>query len=440
MSLIDIVRSAWGFSGIAPRRIVDQNAFGNLIVEDNEGRYWRICPEELECEVVASSAGELEDLRATEDFGDDWKMEELVAIAASKLGAPGEGRCYCLKLPGVLGGEYEADNIGTIELGELLEFAGNLAAQIKDLPDGTRIVLEADDDEDGDDDGQDEDEGYDEDDEAYEDDEEYEARRQEMLERLVAAPQKEVLGIVLLGNLHLARESDEEPWMVGVTMTEWKFDAGSLNTTPLELVCEAQDEDLDALETALEANAVIRARARIIHDEETGEYEGLLDELVGSDSDPELQARLGELTKPIVVEDEQLGTLIYDRELEQYDGTLDWNGTPVTLHVAVENPDAHEAGRSVAHALVRDQKLWAQRVADYAAQELLELKNESWLEEEESEATAEDFGARMTLETILVSRDGSFEFWHNDGDLFWGHSIVIAGNLEDGLDDADIPG
>ncbi len=432
MSLIDIVRSAWSFNGLVPRRIVDQNAFGNLIVEDDEGRYWRICPEELECDIIASSAGELEDLRASDDFAEDWKMEELVTAAAAELGAPGEGRCYCLKVPGVLGGEYDGDNVGTIELGELLESAGNLAAQIKDLPDGANIVLETDEDED--EDGQDEDE----DEDGY--DEEYEAHRREMLGRLVAAPQREVVGVVLLGNLHLARETDDDPWTVGVTVAEWRFKDGELTRAPLELVCEVKDDDLDALETLLDANIVIRARARVVHDEDTGEYAGLLDELIGSDNDAELQARLAELTKPIIVEDERLGRLVYDREFEQYDGSIDWNGASVTLHVYVDDPDEHEAACATARGLLRDQKAWAKRVADYAVQELLELKNESWLEEDESEVAAQDFVARMTLNTIAVSGDGSFEFWHDDGGLFWGHSIVIAGSLEGGLVDADIPG
>ncbi len=46
----------------------------------------------------------------------------------------------------------------------------------------------------------------------------------------------------------------------------------------------------------------------------------------------------------------------------------------------------------------------------------------------------------MSLASISVSEEGSFSFWHSDGDLFWGHSIMIAGNLTDGLTDADIPG
>ena len=45
----------------------------------------------------------------------------------------------------------------------------------------------------------------------------------------------------------------------------------------------------------------------------------------------------------------------------------------------------------------------------------------------------------MKLQSIVFYPDGDFNFWYDDGDLFWGHSIAISGNLE-GLKDADIPG
>lgn len=46
----------------------------------------------------------------------------------------------------------------------------------------------------------------------------------------------------------------------------------------------------------------------------------------------------------------------------------------------------------------------------------------------------------MKLESISIQPNGEFEFWHNDGDLFYGHSIQISGSLEKGLTHSDIPG
>ena len=137
MELVEIVRSAWGFTGLVPVRVLDINAFGNLLVEDAGGRTWRICPEELSCEIVAASPHETESIR----LSDDWKMDQLVDLATAVLGTPGTGRCFCLKVPGALGGQYAEKNIGTISIAELIAFAGDLASQVKDLPDGAQINL-----------------------------------------------------------------------------------------------------------------------------------------------------------------------------------------------------------------------------------------------------------------------------------------------------------
>jgi hypothetical protein len=62
------------------------------------------------------------------------------------------------------------------------------------------------------------------------------------------------------------------------------------------------------------------------------------------------------------------------------------------------------------------------------------------LEEGQDELLPEEFKARMTLDAITVRPDGSFEFWHRDGDMFWGHAIHISGSLLNGPTGADIPG
>ena len=68
-------------------------------------------------------------------------MQALVTKAQEHLGPLSEGRKYCLVTPGVLGGEYAISNIKTAPLVELVRISGDLASQIKDLPDGAQIQL-----------------------------------------------------------------------------------------------------------------------------------------------------------------------------------------------------------------------------------------------------------------------------------------------------------
>jgi len=118
-----------------PARIRYTNAFGNVLVEDEGGQFWRICPEELSCAPLGTSVDELQALQSSTD----WRMERLVALATASLGTPADGRCFCLKIPAALGGKYEVENFGTVTVQELVAFSGDVAFQIKDLPNGAQV-------------------------------------------------------------------------------------------------------------------------------------------------------------------------------------------------------------------------------------------------------------------------------------------------------------
>jgi hypothetical protein len=115
--------------------------FGNVIFTDEDGQYWRICPEELSCEVVVTNAEEFEKLQNTNGYVEDWTMQALVERVQPTLGLLTAERCYCLKIPAALGGAYALDNVGTIDRAELISASGHIANQVDGLPDGTPIRL-----------------------------------------------------------------------------------------------------------------------------------------------------------------------------------------------------------------------------------------------------------------------------------------------------------
>ena len=84
MNLTESIEHAWGWSGIKPEEVVGENDFGNLIVRDRRGMYWRICPEDLSCKVVADDRGELDAMSRDQEFLRDWYMSELVAEARTR--------------------------------------------------------------------------------------------------------------------------------------------------------------------------------------------------------------------------------------------------------------------------------------------------------------------------------------------------------------------
>jgi len=58
------------------------------------------------------------------------------------LGSLLDGYKYCLVTPGPLDGEYGISSIKMIPLLELIGSSGDIAKQIKALPDGTRFKLD----------------------------------------------------------------------------------------------------------------------------------------------------------------------------------------------------------------------------------------------------------------------------------------------------------
>jgi hypothetical protein len=141
MSIIQEIKESWGWVGIDPVEVVGENDFGNLMIKDSSSCYWRMCPEDVYCEVIANNREELDALSVSQDFLEDWYMQALVEQASEHLGPLMNGQKYCLVTPGVLGGEYAISNIKTAPLIELIRFSGDVAKQIKDLPDGAQIQL-----------------------------------------------------------------------------------------------------------------------------------------------------------------------------------------------------------------------------------------------------------------------------------------------------------
>lgn len=139
--MLEQVNKSWNWKGFYAVLIISENDFGNIIFQSQDQAYWRLCPEELSCEIIAKSKEELNKLWLNTTFIEDWKMTNLKELAYKHLGKLTEGKKYCLKIPPILGGSYSEDNLGIISFNELIDFSGNIAFQIKDLKEGEKFEL-----------------------------------------------------------------------------------------------------------------------------------------------------------------------------------------------------------------------------------------------------------------------------------------------------------
>lgn len=165
----------------------------------------------------------------------------------------------------------------------------------------------------------------------------------------------------------------------------------------------------------------------------------LSESLKANARDAELKSVAKELQKPVVIETERFGPLTLDRRIDWFQGETTWNGIPIRIRFEAGNNLALTPLLKTAECLFADSLRWGKAVNDFAVKEKLDLAND-WNEEDPTPITAEDFLNRMSLRSISIGPDGEFDFWHDDGDLFWGHSIQISGSLTKGVTRSDIPG
>lgn len=134
MITVDDINDAWGWVGLNAVAVLGANPFGNLLLLDDEGRYWRLRPQDLLCEPVASNEADLAALSYNQAFLDEWYMAEMVDLAEATLGPLVDDRKYCLKIPLSLGGDFQSGNLSMVPLPELIRFAGEGAQQFEGLP------------------------------------------------------------------------------------------------------------------------------------------------------------------------------------------------------------------------------------------------------------------------------------------------------------------
>ena len=158
---------------------------------------------------------------------------------------------------------------------------------------------------------------------------------------------------------------------------------------------------------------------------------------------PELEEILVEYRKPVVLQDDILGELTYDKQLKCFEGNVAWlrGKIHISLYVDKDNKSGITKAKRVLKTMVLEQEKWDAELRSFAAKELTKLACE-WAESEEEAAliTEESFAKRIRLSLIWMSSGATFSACFDDDDLFFGHSITVCGSPKKGLLSADIEG
>ncbi|WP_181321723.1 DUF2262 domain-containing protein [Trinickia symbiotica] len=213
-----------------------------------------------------------------------------------------------------------------------------------------------------------------------------------------------------------------------------------MQSASLSLRRQVDNETLTGFRLAAAPYAAVRIRARLVIDADAGGPEAWLEEVPELADDAELIEQAARLQLPVTYEDRLFGTCFLDKRLDWFEATAEWHGRKVSVHFQAPTLDALPAVLEQAHALWQEAAEWQARVLDRAIADLLDLKNRSGLDEDEEPVTADEFARRISLQSITIADSGAFDFCFADGDLFWGHAILVDGTLAAGPTAATIVG
>ena len=145
---VDEAAREWQWLIPGPWKPLVSSMFGGLFLEQAAGGVFWLEMGTGELERVAASAKEFNDFLAGErnaawhERVDEWFLPGFVQELHDAGMKPATGQCYGLTfLPIFAEGRYEIDNIFILPTREWFGFTGSMHQQMRDVPDGGKVVL-----------------------------------------------------------------------------------------------------------------------------------------------------------------------------------------------------------------------------------------------------------------------------------------------------------
>ena len=119
------------------------NRFGDLFLVFADGSVHMLDVGAGTLKQVADSRDDFAVKADENDNANDWFMIPLVDQLVATGLTLHEGQCYSYKMPPVLGGQYTVENTCVLPIAQHYGAYGSIHKQIKDLPDGSAVVITA---------------------------------------------------------------------------------------------------------------------------------------------------------------------------------------------------------------------------------------------------------------------------------------------------------
>lgn len=115
--------------------------------------------------------------------------------------------------------------------------------------------------------------------------------------------------------------------------------------------------------------------------------------------EPVLEEIREQVSKPVTIEEEGIGSFELDREFSSFQGAIEWMGEDCSVFLETEDEGGDAAP-----------------------------------------ITEETFAERITISELSIDPDGNITVYYNDDDMFWGHIIEIDAHISGKMRSADIAG
>ena len=134
-----------------------------------------------------------------------------------------------------------------------------------------------------------------------------------------------------------------------------------------------------------------------------------------------------------------LGELHYEAALGWYEGSATVATEQVCLYLSAESEEEVERSLAVAASCWPTLVAFLASAKSFAANNLLDLKNGEWCEDDGAQISHQQFVERLATESILFHPDGTVELTFADGGLFFGHVVTVSAE-EGSFTDANLAG
>lgn len=157
------------------------------------------------------------------------------------------------------------------------------------------------------------------------------------------------------------------------------------------------------------------------------------------------ESRLSEIKEayltPVTLSHDKLGDFKLNRRFSWFEGNITWRQEKALVYLEVDTEEQETWHKALGNLsfIVEYQDRFDKEWREFSAKELTELAND-WAEEETPTITEEEFAKRLEISSITIYSNGNYTIYYNDDDLFYGHSIEIDGNIEKGIEYANMVG